>query len=435
MTCVLTARLSAWDGIDGLRTLQDARLGAALERATRSPFYRRRLGSALPTTRAELADTPLTTKQDLRENYPYGMLAVPSHTLATYHESSGTAGAPTASYYTESDWDDLTERWSRKWIGITAADVVMVRTPYALMMTGHLAHAGARRSGATVVPADNRSVATPHARVLRLLHDLGVTLTWSLPTETLLWAAAARRAGLRPDRDFPHLRALVVAGEPLSDVRRARIAHIWGVPVVEDYGSTETGGLAGQCPAGRLHLWADRVLFEVYDPQTGRIAMDGRGELVVTPLCVEAMPLLRYNVEDEVEVSYEPCGCGWRLPTVRVLGRSGGGYRVGSAEVTPLRLEELVFGLPPRYDVWFWRGRAEPNRLVVELEVAEEHRIGACARLTDAIRREWGVESLVMGVPPGHLVPVERLTRLPEMAKPRGLVGPGESWDNAILHY
>jgi len=435
MTGTLTARLSAWDGVDGLRALQDARLGRALERAARSPFYRRRLGSAIPTNREELANTPLTTKKDLRENYPYGLLAVPPHTLATYHESSGTAGVPTASYYTDSDWDDLTERWSRKWIGITGSDVLMVRTPYALMMTGHLAHAGARRCGATVVPADNRSVATPHARVLRLLHDLGVTLTWSLPTEALLWAAAAKRAGLRPDRDFPDLRALVVAGEPLSDVRRARIAHVWGVPVIEDYGSTETGGLAGQCPAGRLHLWADRLLIEVHDPRTGRTTATGHGELVVTPLCQEAMPLLRYNVEDDVEVSDEPCGCGWRLPTVRVFGRSSGGYRVGSASVTPLRLEELVFGLPVRYDVSFWRGRAERDRLVVELEVAEEHRFGACARLADAIRREWGIEPLVVGLPPGHLVPVETLTRQPEMMKPRGLVGPGESWDHAILYY
>src|SRR6185503_19058239 len=98
--------------------------------------------------------------------------------------------------------------------------------PYALMVTGHLAHAAARRRGATVIPGDNRSLAMPLSRVVRVLHDLDVTLTWSLPTETLLWAAAARAAGYEPGRDFPALRALFVAGEPLTPARRARIAAL-----------------------------------------------------------------------------------------------------------------------------------------------------------------------------------------------------------------
>ena len=183
------------------------------------------------------------------------------------------------------------------------------------------------------------------------MHDLGVTLTWSVPTECLIWAAAAAAAGHRPDTDFPALRALFVGGEPLTDARRRRISRLWGVPVVEEYGSTETGSLAGECPNGRMHLWADRALFEVYDPQTGQVNRDGRGELVVTPLYREAMPLIRYNLEDNVEVSYDECPCGWHLPTVRVLGRAAFGYPVGAARITQHRLEELVFELPVAYEV------------------------------------------------------------------------------------
>src|SRR6185437_4328586 len=123
----------------------------------------------------------------------------------------------------------------------------------------------------------------PYARVVRILHDLEVTLSWSLPTETLIWAAAAGHAGYQPGRDFPALRALFVGGEPLSPARRLRIAETWGVPVVEEYGSTETGSLAGECPMGRLHLWADRAVFEVFDPDTERTRPDGHGQLVVTP--------------------------------------------------------------------------------------------------------------------------------------------------------
>src|SRR4029453_13922023 len=111
-----------------------------------------------------------------------------------------------------------------------------------------------------------------------------VTLTWSLPTETLIWAQAARAAGHDPATDFPALRAMFVAGEPLTQARPRRIGELWRVPVLDEFGSTETGPLAGQCPRGRLHLWADRVLFEVHDPATGRIGPDGRGQLAVTPL-------------------------------------------------------------------------------------------------------------------------------------------------------
>lgn len=436
----VTARLphiGQWNGPEELRGLQEKQLPQTVSWAARSPFYGPRLGpsAALPATAADLADLPLTTKQDLRDNYPYGMLGVPKERLATYHESSGTAGRPTPSYYTQEDWLDLAERFARKWIGISAADVFLVRTPYALLLTGHLAHAAARLHGATVVPGDNRSLAMPYARVVRTLHDLGVTLTWSVPTECLIWAAAATAAGHRPGADFPALRALFVGGEPLTTARRARISRLWGVPVIEEYGSTETGSLAGECAHGRMHLWADRALFEVYDPQTGTVAAEGSGQLVVTPLYREAMPLLRYNLEDDVEVSYDDCDCGWQLPTVRVLGRAAFGHRVGDAKVTQHRLEELVFSLPDAYRVYFWRARAEPVSLRIEVEVPPEHRADAEAALAAAVRAEFGVDADVTGLPPGSLIPRDALTNMPDVVKPRSLFGPDEDWSKALLYY
>jgi phenylacetate-CoA ligase len=429
-------RLGDWDSPEELTRLQESQLPQLMRWASSSPFYRRLLsGVVMPLTLAELAQLPLTSKQDLRDSYPFGMLAVDKSELATYHESSGTAGQPTASYYTQQDWTDLAERYARKWVGITADDVFLVRTPYALMITGHLAHAAARLHGATVVPGDNRSLAMPYSRVIRVLHDLGVTLTWSMPTETLMWAAAARAAGQDPGTDFPALRALFVGGEPLSDARRRRISEIWNVPVVEEYGSTETGSLAGECPCGRLHLWADRAVFEVYDPATGRVAAEGRGQLVVTPLYRSAMPLLRYNVGDEVEVRNDDCGCGWQLPTVRVLGRSAFSYQVGPAAVSQYRLEDLVFGLPTAYQVTFWRAQAQPRLLRIEIEVPEQHRAAACAQLRAAVLREYGVEAEITGVAPGYLVPHQVLVGVHDVMKPRGLFGPTEDWDKALLYY
>ncbi|MEV8511854.1 AMP-binding protein [Dactylosporangium sp. NPDC051484] len=415
-------QIGDWNDFAGLARLQQDRLPAVLAAAERSPFYRKRGVAPLP-------QQPLTTKQDLRDAYPFGMLATARADLATYHESSGSSGDATASYYTEADWTDLAERFARKWVGITAADTMMVRTPYALMITGHLAHAAARRHGATVVPADNRSLATPYSRVVRLLHDLDVTLTWSLPTDTLLWAAAARVAGYR---DFPALRALFVGGEPLGAARKARIGRVWGVPVVQEYGATETGSLAGECRHGTMHLWADRAVFEVQDPATGELTPAGRGRLVVTPLFREAMPLLRYAIEDEVEVSYAACPCGWHLPTVRVLGRTD----FAAGDLSQLGLEELVFGLPDEYGVWFWRARADGDRLRVQIEVADRWRTDAAGALTAAIRGAYpDIDAHVAPVPAGGLVPFGLLTARAEVMKPRGLFAAGEDWDTALRYY
>lgn len=418
-------QIGDWNSLEELRDLQLKQVPTVLEWAARTPFYAGRVLT-------DLRDQPLTSKQDLRDQYPFGLLSVPRRELDTYHESSGTAGQATPSYYTADDWIDLAERYARKWVGITGDDTFFVRTPYALMITGHLAQAGARLHGATVVPGDYRSLAMPYSRVVRALHDLEVSLTWSIPTEPLVWAATARAAGLRPDADFPALRALFVGGEPLTGARRRRISEIWGVPIVEEYGSTETGSLAGECAHGRMHLWSDRLIFEVYDPATGRITPGGRGQLVVTPLYREAMPLLRYNLEDEVEVSYADCPCGWHLPSIRVLGRSAFGHPVADGTVTQQQLEELVFSLPIGYGVLFWRARADRDLLRVQIEVADAHRDAAVAELTAAIAREVGVPAEVTGLAPGTLLPIEVLTRTADVVKPRSLLAAGEDWSKAL---
>ncbi|MBU2665137.1 AMP-binding protein [Actinoplanes bogorensis] len=413
-----------WTDRVELRRIQDAQLEVLLAAAARSPFYARR---GLPLSRAALGEYPLTSKKDLRDAYPYGFLAVDKARLATYHESSGSSGTPTASYYTAADWQDLADRYARKHIGIRADDTFLVKTPYSLMITGHLAHAAARSRGATVVPADNRSLAMPYAKVVRLLHDLGVTLTWSLATDTLLWAAAARMRGLDPGRDFPELRALFVGGDPLGPNKKRRIAEMWGAPVVEEYGATETGSLAGECPYGRLHLWADRALFEVHDPVTGVTRPDGSGQLVVTPLYREAMPLLRYNTEDAVEVSDVDCSCGWALPVVRVLGRSA--WTIG--ELTQVGVDELVFGLPSAYEVLFWRARASSSALHMQIEGPAD----AASELRESVGKAYGIEARVEALPVGSLVPARLLTAEPEVMKPRGLFREGEDWDKALEYF
>lgn len=429
-------QLGQWSSIEDLISMQEERLPAALGLASRSPFYKARLAEHKPSRGlTALRELPQTSKSDLKAAYPFGMLAVPTSQVATYHESSGTAGEPTSSFYTENDWTDIAERYARKWVGISDQDVFLVRAPYALPLTGHLAHTAGRLKGATIVPGDARSSAMPYSRVIRVLHDLGVTLTWSMPTECLLWAAAARVAGYEPASDFPALRAVFVGGEPLSLARRKRLSDLWGVPVVEEYGSTETGTIAGECSQGRLHIWADRLIPEVYDPATGASSREGRGELLITTLYHEAMPLVRYNLHDIVEVSYAECSCGWHLPTVKVEGRSTFGHRVQGSLVTQQRLEDLVFELPNGYDVLFWRARADSKGLQVEIEVSAEHSTAACDQLAASIKAEYGIACEVRPLSPGTLVPHSILAASHDVVKPRSLFGPDEDWSKAIVYF
>ncbi|MFE2377099.1 AMP-binding protein [Streptomyces sp. NPDC059398] len=419
-----------WHSFAELRLLQDRLLPAVLERASRSPFYR---GRPAAEQSAGLAERALTTKSDLRDSYPFGMLAVDRDQLATYHESSGSTGTPTPSYYTEREWVDLAERFARKSVPMSSADTLLVRIPYALVIAGHLAHQAGLMKGATVIAGDCRTMAAPYSRIIRVLHDLGVSLTWSTASECLVWAAGARLAGYDPGRDFPALRALYVGGEPLSGARRDRITELWNAPVVEEYGCTEVGTMAGTCPHGRMHFWADRVLPEILDPDTGEVTREGTGRLVITPLHREAMPLLRYNLEDQVELRHEECPCGWYLPTVRVLGRVAHGLTVAGRGVSPLQVEEAVFRLPAEYGVLFWRGRAEPGLLRVQLEVADAYAGDACAEAARHLKEVLDVPAEVTALPPGSLVPEPLLLGRLDAMKPRKLFGPDEDWDAAVL--
>ncbi|MFI7349642.1 bagremycin/ferroverdin synthetase BagE/FevW [Streptomyces sp. NPDC049936] len=416
-----------WKTFDELRALQRERIGPTLRHALHSPFYAERLEAG-----QELSTVGLTGKPDLRDSYPFGMLGVPRERLASYHESSGSTGNPTPAYFTEAEWTDLADRFVRKTVPLGPQDTMLVRIPYGLVLAGHMAHWAAMRGGATVVPGDCRSLAVPYSRVVRVLRDLEVTLTWSTPSECLLWVAAAKAAGV-PVGSFTSLRALYVAGEPMSNARRRRIEEIWGVPVIEEYGCTEVGPLGSDCPYGRMHFWADRVLPEIYDPETGEIAAEGAGQLVITPLYREAMPLVRYNLEDLVELRYEDCPCGWKLPTVRVMGRLGHGYTVAGRRIGQIQVEEMVYRLPASHGVLFWRARAEADRLVVEFEAPGPDGAAAAVSLAASVEAELGVPCVAGAVPEGTLVPTALLAEQLDAMKPRKLFGPDEDWGQAVV--
>ena len=302
-------------------------LARQIERACRSDFYRRSLNPSSP-----FGLIPPPTKEDLRKGYPFGFLAVPHRDVVTYHESSGTTGTPSVSFYTANEWKELGTRFDRKPSEIVADDVFLIRIPYAFVVAGMLADTCGRQKGAMVIAGDNRTLAAPPSRAARVVKDLGVTKTWSTPTEILLIAAAMMAQGNDPARDAPSLRSIFVGGEALPPAKQRFISQTWGgAAVAQEFGCTEAGSLAGTWPDGTTRWWSDVALAEVLCDD-GEIHRNGTGQLLITPLLREAMPLLRYETGDRVTLAGNDAA---ELPVVSFHGRGPalpGGLTAGAVE-------------------------------------------------------------------------------------------------------
>lgn len=295
-------------------------------------------------------------------------------------------------------------------------------------------HNAALACGATVVPADNRTSMMPYLRVLHLLDRLDISVTWSLPSEPLFWAAAAWACDRVPANLGKSLRALIVAGEPLGHAKRKRIGEIWGARVIEDYGSTETTSLAGECSHGVLHAWADRFLMEVYDPRTNTVSPRGTGQLVVTTLYREAMPLIRYDLEDIVELSDEPCACGWVLPRIRVLGRVADEAGNSVAAPSQTAIDDVIYRLPSEFRALFWRGIVIDNRLRLDVETRSAVATECEYRLKVELEHDLGLAADVRAVPEGTLVSRQLLLHETPFVKPRFLFSALDEWERGLIY-
>jgi phenylacetate-CoA ligase len=390
------------------------RLRSLAYAAERAPHYREAFAAAdLRPERIRdeegWARVPFTTKEDLRRAYPFRMLAVPPMELAMILESSGTSGEPTASYLSAADLEDCYLRVLRSAIGLRRGDRVLVKTPYCMLSTAHQMQGAAALAGACVLPADNRTEMMTYRRLVRIIRDYRPTVLYCLPIELLRVARKAAALGISPPVDLPWVRGCLVNGEMLSEGKRRFLSDLIGARVYQDYGSTETTSLAAECEEGRLHLNEDRFFFEVRLPAAAACAAQGRGELVVTSLRREAMPLVRYAIGDHVEVSPSSCPCGSRAREVTVWGRMDDEIRCQGRRFFPIELEDRVYtglrGLPPV----FFRAEYDEARLVISLETQDRDLGGLRARIP-ALRRDLaealGVEATVQALPEGGLGPL-----------------------------
>ncbi len=360
-----------------LAALQLQRLRATVTNAYDNvPMHRVRLDAAgiSPDDVASLADLeqlPFTRKSDLRDHYPFGLFARPRDTLARLHASSGTTGKPTVVGYTADDlntWADLMAR-SLACGGARPGDLVHNAYGYGLFTGGLGAHYGAERLGATVVPMSGGST----ERQIALILDFGARVLCATPSYALAIAELAEQQGV--DLTQSTLEIGMFGAEPWSDAMRREIEARLGLKAIDIYGLSEIMGpgvaCECECQAG-LHGWEDHFLFEVIDPETGRAVREGQaGELVITTLTKEALPMLRYRTRDITRVTTKPCDCGrTHLRILRITGRNDDMLIIRGVNVYPSQVEAVLIGLPgiaPHYQLVVER-RGSLDHLTVEAE-------------------------------------------------------------------
>src|SRR5579871_4733141 len=369
-------------GVDELRALQLDRLRWTLRYAYANvPFYRKRFDAAGVRPEdcrslSDLAAFPVTTKDDLRENYPAGMFAVPPAELRRIHASSGTTGQPTVVGYTQADldtWSDLMARSIRA-AGGRPGDMVHVAYGYGLFTGGLGAHYGAERLGCTVIPASGGMT----GRQVRLIADLRPRVIMVTPTYMLTILDEFDRAGLSA-RDSS-LEIGIFGAEPWTEQMRAELEERAGLHAVDIYGLSEVmgPGVAVECVETKdgLTVWEDHFYPELIDPVSGRPAADGeRGEIVFTSLTKQGMPLIRYRTKDLTRLLPGTARPGHRRME-RVTGRSDDMIVLRGVNVFPTQIEEVLLATD-------WCG----GHFIIEL--TREGRMDEMTVLAEARAESW----------------------------------------------
>jgi phenylacetate-CoA ligase len=362
---------------DRLEALQIERLGRLVDKVSQVPFYRQAFserGIASDGIRSldDLRALPFTTKEDLRQNHPLGFLTVPRSELARIHGSSGTTGKPTFVAYTAGDLDTWSGLCARFLVGggLRPEHTVHIAFGYGLFTGGFGLHYGIERVGAAIVPAASGNT----RRQIDIIEDLQSDVLVCTPSYALTIAETAREAGRDP-RELP-LRFGHFGGEPWTEDMRQAIESELNIQAFNNYGLSEIigPGVSGECLLrDGMHLAEDHFLVECLNPDTLEPVPDGQpGELVITTLTKQAMPLIRYRTRDIATVNRRPCGCGRTTARMsRVLGRSDDMLIIRGVNVFPSQIEEALLrveGTAPHYLIEVARpGTLDQVTVTVEL--------------------------------------------------------------------
>ncbi|KOX90654.1 Phenylacetate-coenzyme A ligase [Thermus aquaticus] len=389
-----------------LEKLQDERLrfvvGYVYERV---PFYRQRLDEAGVDPKAfgglkDLHKLPFTRKDHLRENYPFGLFAVPREEVARIHASSGTTGKPTVVGYTKKDLQVFAEVVARSLAAAGARPGMMLHNAYGYgLFTGGLGlHGGAEALGMTVVPVSGGMT----ERQVMLIQDFRPEVISCTPSYAQTLAEAFRKRGVSPEA--LSLEYAVLGAEPWTEAIRKQVDEGLGVRSTNIYGLSEIigPGVANECVEERQgsHIWEDHFLPEVVDPDTGEPLPEGKvGVLVLTNLTKEAMPLLRYWTGDLTFLTYEPCACGrTHVRMGPILGRTDDMLIIRGVNVYPTQVEAVLLGIPevvPYYQIVVRReGTLDEAELKVEVSEEFFREIGEKALSDEVIEADHRLHAL-----------------------------------------
>ena len=356
------------------------------------PLYHERLtaagvmdGSKIKTL-SDIQYIPFTTKDDFRDNYPFGLMAAPMKDIVRIHASSGTTGKPTVGVYTKEDiriWADLVSRVAVAG-GVTSEDIVQVSFGYGLF-TGALGlHYGLENLGATVIPASSGNT----EKQLMMMRDYGVTGLVATPSYALYLSEAVKDAGY-PLSDYK-LRLGILGSEPCTPAMRSQIEANFNIRVSDNYGMTELGGpgVSGDCEARNgMHFAEDHFLPEIINTDTGERLPEGEiGELVITTLTRRGMPVLRYRTKDITRITYEPCSCGrTHARMAKTMGRTDDMLIIKGVNVFPTQIENILINIKdiaPHYKLIITREHFKDN-LEIQVELDNAELLENYQRLTD----------------------------------------------------
>ena len=314
------------------------------------PMYKRRfdeigLKPSHIRTLKDIELIPYTTKDDLRDNYPFGLFAVPMKKIVRLHASSGTTGKPVVGGYTRADLDNWSDCIARLLVmaGATEEDIFHVAFGYGLFTGGFGLHYGIEKLGAAVVPVSSGNT----ERQLMLMKDFGATALVATPSYAMYLAETAKREGILGDLK---VRLVCMGAEASTSEMHTALQEMLGAFPTENYGLTEVGGpgVAGECreKAG-MHINEDMFYAEIVDTEHNRVLGEGeKGEMVITTLTKEGMPVLRYRTKDITSITYEPCKCGRTLARMaRVVGRTDDMLIIRGVNVFPSQIESVLMGM------------------------------------------------------------------------------------------
>ncbi len=328
-------------------------------------------------TLQDLRKLPFITKQDMRDNYPFGLFAVPKDELVRIHASSGTTGKPTVVGYTQKDLEMWTECVSRiaAMGGATKKDVAQICFGYG-MFTGALGlHFGLENMGAAIVPSSTGNT----EKQIMFMKDFGTTLLVATPSYALRIAEVAKQMGIDPKKDLK-VKIGLVGSELLTEAMRTEMHKLWGddMLVTSNYGMSELmgPGVSGECEQlCGMHINEDFFIPEIIDPKTGQVLPPGeKGELVITCIYKEALPLIRYRTKDVTRLLYEPCKCGRTTVRMENLdGRTDDMLKIRGVNVFPSQIEEVLLGIDeigPHYEIIVTR-KNHSDILEIRVELVE----------------------------------------------------------------